>query len=154
MDAKLTAMAQRPPFGGLTRRELVGWARRLDAAHIAVGQSVRISTARSRWMYLVLDGSGLVTRDGRAHTILRPGDCELPGGEAVAASSLVALTPMTVLSIPRAAARELDIPWVVTAGAATDEGRRSAGARVLLSETEPDLLPEYDDAAGELSYRG
>jgi hypothetical protein len=153
MDEKLKAMAQMAPFYGCTRRELVEWARRLDAAHIAVGQSVGIGDARNRWMYFVLDGSGLVTRDGRAHTILRPGDCELPSGEPVT-SSLVALTPMTVLSIPRAAARELDLPWVVTAGAATDDDRRWAAAHVLLPWAERDILPEHEDATGEFSYRG
>jgi hypothetical protein len=146
MDQKVNAMAQVAPFGGLRRRELMEWARRLDAAHISVGQSVRISAARSRWMYLVLDGSGLVTRDGRAHTVLRPGDRELPSGEPVA-SSLVALTPMTVLSIPRAAARELGLPWV-------DSAPMAAPDLVLRPWTEREILPEYEDATGELSYRG
>jgi hypothetical protein len=149
MDQKLIAMAQVAPFGGLGRRELIGWARRLDAAHIAVGQSVRIGAARSRWIYLVLDGSGLVTRDGRAHTIVRPGDCELPAGEPVT-SSLVALTPMTVLSIPRAAARELGLPWVVSAAAS----ERPPGAPALLPWVEREILPEYEDATGGVSYRG
>jgi hypothetical protein len=146
MDQKVNAMAQVAPFGGLGRRELMEWARRLDAAHISVGQSVRISAARSRWMYLVLDGSGLVTRDGRAHTVLRPGDRELPSGEPVA-SSLVALTPMTVLSIPRAAARELGLRWVVSAPIAAPD-------RELRPWSEREILPEHEDATGELSYRG
>jgi hypothetical protein len=155
MDEKLNAMAQLDPFRGRKRRELVEWARRLDAAHISVGQSVPISVprSRSRWMYLVLSGSGLVTRDGRAHTMLRPGDCELPGGEPVA-FSLVALTPMTVLSIPRAAARELDLPWVVNAAGTAETADRPAGSPALLPWTEREVLPEYEDASGGVSYRG
>ncbi len=134
--------------------ELVEWARRLDAAHIAVGQSVRISAARSRWMYLVLEGSGLVTRDGRAHTILRPGDCELPGDERVT-FSLVALTPITVLSIPHWAADELGIPWPMPAATATaaEEWWPSGGA-ALRPWVEHDILPEHEDATDQFSYRG
>jgi hypothetical protein len=150
MDAKVNAMAQLAPFRGRTRRELIGWASRLDAAHIAVGQSVRISAARSRWAYLVLEGSGLVTRGGRAHAIVRPGDCELPVGEPLA-SSLVALTPLTVLSIPRRAADELGIPWAVRD---VDDGRWPTGAPALLPWVERDILPEHEDATSGVSYRG
>jgi hypothetical protein len=144
MDGKLSAMARVPLFEGLTRRQLLHWGRRLDAAHLAPGAVVPIP-ARPRWLFVVLDGHALVTGDGHAQRILGPGQCCVPAA-AAQGSALVALTPLTVLSASRSALGELaaqcpEVASAIRAGT-PDPARR------LTPGEQRDVLSRHDDLAG------
>ena len=86
-DAKLEAMARLPLFAGCTKAELVRLGAHFEWSRLGPGVLFEAEGARSSWLWVIAQGSAMVTVAGRGHRVLIAGDCW--GHEAVDRSSRV-----------------------------------------------------------------
>lgn len=104
MDEKLGLLAKCTVFARCSRRELTELGRLVEVSTVPAGAALPAS-ARGRWTYLVLGGSGLAVTHGLAQWVLDEGDVwssprssgSQPGG--LNGDRLVALTELTVAAV-------------------------------------------------------
>jgi hypothetical protein len=108
-DGKLETLSRLEIGHGLTHRALLELARAFDLSTGAPG--ARLSAPRRpdcTWA-LMIEGAAITSRDGRPERLLRSGDSfgALPGGGALGEESVVALTPVVLLTTDRRGLGEL-----------------------------------------------
>jgi CRP-like cAMP-binding protein len=101
-DSYLDGLANVPLFSSMSRRDLQKIAKASDELDVPSGKVLVEQGKRGREAFVVLEGSGIVKRNGRKVASLGPGDhfgelALLDGGERTA--TVVAETDMTVLVI-------------------------------------------------------
>ena len=73
-DSKVSALASVRLFSSLSRRELARVARASDAVEVPAGNAVVAQDRPGHELYLILDGSAVVRRNGRRAATLGAGD--------------------------------------------------------------------------------